>query len=80
MPTIITDTTATWALAYDSLTRITDRRLSVGGADAFRDQLTWDKLDRLTKKIEIVKGITHTFDYTYDAGGRLIEVLLRDGC
>jgi YD repeat-containing protein len=33
-----------------------------------------DKLGRITQKIEIVQGVTHTYDYTYDTAGRLTEV------
>lgn len=36
--------------------------------------LTYDQLGRIVKKVETIKGISSTFEYSYDVRGRLIEV------
>jgi RHS repeat-associated protein len=37
-----------------------------------------DKLGRITQKVEVIQGVTHTYQYSYDAAGRLVQVL-QDG-
>jgi YD repeat-containing protein len=37
-----------------------------------------DKLGRITKKVEVIQVVTHTYQYSYDAAGRLVQVL-QDG-
>jgi RHS repeat-associated protein len=35
---------------------------------------TYDKLSRITQKVETISGSTDTYDYTYDTAGRLTQV------
>jgi RHS repeat-associated protein len=47
----------------------------VNGSEVFRTEFTRrDKLGRVTQKIETVDGTTSTYDYGYDAAGRLETV------
>src|SRR6185437_4357216 len=45
---------------------------------AFQAQLTYDALGQVIQKVENAAGTTHTYDYVYDADGRLTQVT-RDG-
>jgi RHS repeat-associated protein len=47
---------------------------SVGGSEVFRMNFGRDALGRITQKVETIDGITSTFDYEYDAAGRLAIV------
>jgi RHS repeat-associated protein len=40
----------------------------------FSQSITRDALGRISAKSETVNGTTHTYDYTYDSAGRLIDV------
>ena len=53
---------------------VTDYAASVSGNQIFRQQFTYDKLGRITQKLETISGLTDTYDYTYDLAGRLAEV------
>jgi RHS repeat-associated protein len=47
---------------------------SFNAAAILNTQLTYDKLARITQKIETIGGTTDTYDYQYDLAGRLKEV------
>jgi RHS repeat-associated protein len=47
---------------------------SLSGTTVLALQYTRDKLARVTTKTETIGGITDTYEYTYDLGGRLTEV------
>ena len=37
-------------------------------------EITHDLAGRISQKIEVVDGISHTYDYTYDLDGWLLQV------
>ena len=61
-------------LAYNTFGELTGYSASYGGVEKFKQEFTYDKLGRITQKIETVLGAADTYDYTYDAAGRLSTV------
>ncbi|MGJ0428053.1 PKD domain-containing protein [Methylobacter sp.] len=61
---------------YNGFGEITGYLAQYAGSDLYKADLTRDKLGRIIQKIETVSGSTNTFDYGYDAAGRLKEVKL----
>src|SRR5262249_8140077 len=62
-------------LNYNGFGEVTDYTASYDGSELFKILFdSYDKLGRITKKIETVGGVTTTFDYDYDLGGRLKKV------
>lgn len=51
---------------------------TVNSQGVYALNLTWDELGRITARTETVAGVTHTYDYTYDANGQLLTVA-KDG-
>lgn len=49
---------------------------AVGGSGLYSAAYTRDKLGRIIHKVETIQGTTRTFDYGYDAAGRLESVKL----
>jgi RHS repeat-associated protein len=47
---------------------------NVNATAVFTTSFVRDKLGRISQKTETVQGVTHVFDYSYDAAGRLEEV------
>lgn len=47
---------------------------SVSGTPLFQTTFTRDKLGRIKQKVETIDGVTTTYEYDYDAAGRLVEV------
>lgn len=47
-----------------------------GANPLYTASLVRDNLGRITQKAEAVQGVTHTYDYAYDAGGRLTDVMV----
>jgi RHS repeat-associated protein len=62
------------ALTYNSFAEMQSYTAAVGGAAVFDVQYARDALGRITRKVETIGGVTHTYDYTYDAADRLAEV------
>ncbi|MFZ5785812.1 MAG: RHS repeat domain-containing protein, partial [Acidobacteriota bacterium] len=48
---------------------------TVSGSPVLSTNFTRDSLGRISQKVETIQGQTTTFDYTYDAAGRLWQVL-----
>jgi RHS repeat-associated protein len=77
-PSARTDGTGTFSFTYDSLGRLTRRTDTVAGKAVFELQLTYDTLDHVVRTTLTAAGVSHAFEYTYDAGGQLLRVT-RDG-
>jgi RHS repeat-associated protein len=65
----VTDT-----FTHDGFAEVTDHVAKYNGSDVFKESLTYDKAGRVTHDVETVNGTPHTFDYEYDAAGRLSQV------
>ncbi|QSQ25905.1 hypothetical protein JY651_13655 [Pyxidicoccus parkwayensis] len=63
---------------FDAVGRPATRTLTVGGAAVYREQLTFDDADRVTRRIETFGAAASQLDYSYDLAGRLTAVH-RDG-
>jgi YD repeat-containing protein len=55
---------------------VTARSVLFNATGLYSAQYTYDKLGRITQKIETVQGVQNTFDYSYDTAGRLTGVSL----
>lgn len=77
---LITGTTlnsVTDTRAYNGFGELTSYSASFNAAPLLSATFTRDKLGRITQKVESVLGGTvNTYDYTYDAAGRLTQVKL----
>jgi RHS repeat-associated protein len=74
----ISDGALATTFSYDTMGRLSGRVQNVGGQQSFQAQLTYDVVGQITRKVETVAGITHTYDYSYDADGQLTQIS-RDG-
>ncbi|MFN8514261.1 MAG: RHS repeat-associated core domain-containing protein [Chloroflexia bacterium] len=64
----------TWG--YNGFAELRNTRYSFNNSTLYQVEYTRDKLGRISRKLEIIGGITSTYDYSYDAVGRLKEVKL----
>ena len=74
---VLTGTTlgnVTDSLSYDGFGAVTDYAVKVNATSVLSTQFTRDKLGRITRKVETVGGVVHTYDYGYDLAGRLEQV------
>jgi RHS repeat-associated protein len=62
------------ALGYDAFGEATSYQVSANNSSLFEQDDMRDDLGRLTRRVETVGGVTHTFDYGYDALGHLNQV------
>ena len=62
------------SLSYNGFGELLGYSAQYAGSALFATQYTRDALGRIIQKAETIGGITTTFDYSYDAAGRLIEV------
>ena len=61
--------------AYNGFGEATAYNASIGASALLDEQYSYDKLGRITQKIEAVQGgAASTYAYTYDTAGRLTEV------
>jgi RHS repeat-associated protein len=60
--------------SYNGFGEVTGYLAKYATADLYKTDFSRDKLGRITQKLETVGGSTQTYDYAYDAAGRLIEV------
>jgi RHS repeat-associated protein len=67
--------TVTDTFTYNVHAEPLDYRAKVGATDLYRTQFTRDALGRIAQKIETIQGVTDTYVYNYDIGGRLIGVV-----
>lgn len=77
---LVTGTTlssVTDARSYNGFGEPTSYSASFGATPLYSATFTRDKLGRITQKVESISGgASNTFDYTYDAAGRLVQVKL----
>lgn len=59
---------------YNGFAEMTSYLAKFTTTDLYKTDFIRDKLGRITRKVETIGGVAHTFDYTYDLAGRLIEV------
>jgi RHS repeat-associated protein len=60
--------------AYNPFGELIRQEAKVSGNPVFTADYTRDLLGRITHKVEVIEGITDTWDYQYDQAGRLEEV------
>jgi RHS repeat-associated protein len=65
---------ATDSYSYNDFGEVQSYTARHGGSDLFTESFTRDRRGRITQKVETVGGATATYDYTYDAAGRLTGV------
>jgi RHS repeat-associated protein len=72
----VDDGTLSEELSYDEYGAEKDRDFAVEGP-VYSEALTRNKeTGRISKRVEVIAGKTHTYEYGYDADGRLIAVKL----
>jgi RHS repeat-associated protein len=64
------------SLSYDGFGAVTQRDAKFNGTSFFKTDYTYDKLGRITRKVEGIGILSKTYDYGYDLAGRLVEVKL----
>jgi RHS repeat-associated protein len=62
------------AVGYDAFGDVISYQASFNDTALFAQDDTRDDLGRLTHRVETIAGVTHTYDYGYDAAGRLQQV------
>jgi len=60
--------------AYNTFGEMTNETATQAGTGLYNAQYAYDKLGRITQKVEGVAGTNVTYGYEYDAAGRLIRV------
>lgn len=60
--------------AYNGYGEVTTAQTQVGNTAVFNTAYTYDALERIKTLTETIAGTTYTYDYTYNASGRLTEV------
>ena len=74
---LITGTTlgsVTDSLGYTGFGEVSGYSAVYNSTGLYSASYTYDKLSRITQKVETIGGITDTYDYTYDTAGRLTQV------
>lgn len=64
--------------AYNNFAELTAYNAKFNAATLYDAQLSYDKLSRLTQKVEMIGGVTMTYVYGYDVAGRL-QTVTRNG-
>ncbi len=64
----------TEAQSYNGFAEPESYGVTHNGAALYSLQYTYDRLGRITRKVETVSGVAVTYDYGYDEAGRLREV------
>ncbi|HEX6022606.1 MAG TPA: RHS repeat-associated core domain-containing protein, partial [Solirubrobacter sp.] len=62
------------ALDYDDAGRLKSRTVTVGSTQRYKLELERSDAGRITRRTETIGTETHTYDYTYDDDGQLLEV------
>jgi RHS repeat-associated protein len=74
---LLTGTTlgsVTTSYTYNGFGELASMTAKFGATTLLADTYTRDKLGRITTKVETIQGVTTTYDYGYDAAGRLATV------
>jgi RHS repeat-associated protein len=64
--------------AYNPFSEVTGYS-AAAGSSLYAYTLTRDFLGRVTRKLETVEGVSHTYDYSYNEAGMLVEVSMDGG-
>ena len=59
---------------FDDRGLLTQYGASISGTSIWSSAWSFDSIQRITNKVEILGGITNTFGYVYNLSGRLIQV------
>ncbi|MEZ4664871.1 MAG: RHS repeat-associated core domain-containing protein [Caldilineaceae bacterium] len=78
LPTASTLNNVATASTRNAFGESTNDSASVNGAPLYDVTYTRDALGRIVRKVEVIDGVAVTYDYTYDAAGRL-SAAQRDG-
>lgn len=60
--------------SYDGFGEVTHYEAKIDTDAVFKTDFTYDKLGRITRKLETLGASSNTYDYAYDTAGRLSEV------
>ena len=60
--------------SYNGFGEVTDYSATANGAARLAVQYTYDKLGRITQKVETLLGVATTYAYSYDLAGRLVGI------
>jgi RHS repeat-associated protein len=60
--------------SYNGFGEVTDYAAFFDGSPIFQSHHVYDRLGRMIQKIETIGGSADTYDFSYDQGGRLVEV------
>ena len=60
--------------SYNGFGEVTDYSATANGAARLAVQYSYDKLGRITQKVETIQGVATTYAYSYDLAGRLVGV------
>jgi RHS repeat-associated protein len=60
---------------YTAFDEVASYSVAIGATPIYSVSYTYDALGRLDTRTETVSGTTTLFEYTYDLGGRLVEVV-----
>jgi RHS repeat-associated protein len=60
--------------AYNAFGEMVSETATVNGNPLYTNQYSYDKLGRITQKVETLEGVVTTLAYDYDPAGRLVKV------
>ncbi len=66
----------TTSYTYSPFGELATMSAEVSGTPIYTTTYTRDKLGRITTKVEMIQGVTKTYDYAYDPAGRLDTVTI----
>jgi len=61
--------------AYNAFGEMVSETATVNGNSLYTNQYSYDKLGRITQKVETLEGVATTLAYDYDPAGRLVKVI-----
>jgi RHS repeat-associated protein len=74
LPVMVSDGTLINSRTFSGYGELDGAAYTIGGASKYSYSLTRDLAGRITQKTEMLEGVPDTFDYGYDANGRMTEV------
>lgn len=60
--------------SWDPFGRLSQHAVTAAGAPVFQENLTYDAIGRVIRRVEVLEGASRTFEYQYDVAGQLISV------